>query len=77
MPHDVLGVTIDRSGRAWGTTSNGLLCFDPRSNEWLHIPVNDGQALGKTDKCILSLQDGRIALCADNSLITFDPSAFR
>lgn len=76
MPHDVLGVAIDRSGRAWCTTSNGTLCFDPRTEEWLHVPVNDGQAFKQLTKCILALENGHIALCADNSLITFDPSAF-
>ena len=82
MSHDALGVAIDRSGRAWATTSDGLLCFDPhlrgqaRTNGWLHIPVNDGIRFKQLNKCILTLHDGSIALCADNSIIRFDPSDF-
>lgn len=76
MPHDALGVAIDAGGHGWFTTSNGLLRFDPRDGSWLHVPVNDGRDFRQLTKCITVLKDDRIALCADDHLILFDPRAF-
>ena len=76
IPHDAFGLAADARGRIWYTTSNGLVRFDPRSMEWLHVPVNDGHDFRRLNSCILTLADGRIAFCADRHLITFDPRAF-
>lgn len=76
MPHDALGVTVDRSGNIWCTTSNGLLRYSPKEVSWLHVPVNDGRDFRQLTKCMITLKDGRIALCADDHLLLFDPSAF-
>ena len=76
MPHDALGVALDARGNPWFTTSNGLLRFDQHDGAWLHVPVNDGSDFRQLTKCILTLKDGRIALCADDHLILFDPRAF-
>ncbi|MEO8591157.1 MAG: histidine kinase dimerization/phosphoacceptor domain-containing protein, partial [Flavobacteriales bacterium] len=76
MPHDALGVTIDPSGYVWCTTSDGLLRYTPWTGAWLHIPVNNGQVFRQLTKCILALKDGRIALCADDHLLFFDPRLY-
>jgi signal transduction histidine kinase len=73
LPHDVLGVAFDRAGRAWCTTGNGLLCFDPRSNAWSHVLVLNGVRYKELGKCILTLADGSIAFCTSNALIRFQP----
>ncbi|MBK8500692.1 MAG: hypothetical protein IPL52_18175 [Flavobacteriales bacterium] len=77
LPHDVLGLTVDRSGMVWCATSNGLLRYAPRTGGWLHVDVNDGRAFRQLTKCITTLRDGRVALCADDHLLLFDPSAYR
>lgn len=76
MPQDALGVTTDKQGRAWFTTSNGLLCFNPRDSSWLHVPVNDGREFRQLTKCITTLADGRIAFCADDHLLLLDPADY-
>lgn len=76
MPHDMLGVTVDTDGRVWCTTGNGLLRYDPRTNGWLHVPVNDGREFRQLGKCITTLRDGRIAFCADDHLLLIDPKAY-
>jgi signal transduction histidine kinase/ligand-binding sensor domain-containing protein len=76
MPHDVLGVAVDHNDHVWCTTSNGLLRYDPRHDDWLHVQVNDGRRFRQLSKCVLALRDGRIAFCADNHLVTFDPKVF-
>jgi two-component sensor histidine kinase len=76
MPHDALGVAVDRSGKVWSTTSNGLLRFDPATNGWLHVPVNDGREFRQLSKCLITLHDGRVAFCADGHLLIFDPTFF-
>lgn len=76
IPHDALGVTLDNDGYAWSTTSNGLVRLDPQRRQWLHVPVNDGRAFKRASGCILTLADGRIAFCAYDHLLLFDPSAF-
>ncbi|QQR85308.1 MAG: hypothetical protein IPJ76_11865 [Flavobacteriales bacterium] len=76
MPQDLYAMTMDRAGRFWVTTGDGLLRFDTTDHSFLHVPVNDGQRFRKLGNAITTLNDGRIALCADNSLITFPPSVF-
>ncbi|MCC6401960.1 MAG: hypothetical protein IT227_14450 [Flavobacteriales bacterium] len=76
LSHDALGVIVDRSGMVWCTTSNGLLRFSPKDGSWLHVPVNDGRAFRQLTKCMTTLKDGRIALCADDHLLLFDPDAY-
>lgn len=76
MATNLLGLTFDRSGNVWCTTGNGLVRFTPATGAWLHVPVNDGQTFRQLNTCILTLRDGNIAFCADNSLITFDPAEF-
>ena len=76
MQASVLGITMDRTGRLWCTTNNGLLRFDPSSGQWLHVPVNDGGRFRQLSGAILTLSDGRIALGADDHLLLFEPSAF-
>jgi len=74
--NDLLGLAMDGRGRVWCTTNNGLSCFDPATLEWIHVPINDGGTFTQLTKCIAELQDGTMAFCVDNSLITFDPNAF-
>lgn len=76
LPSDLQGLAFDGRGRAWCTTSNGLVRFDPEDHTWLHVPVNDGGRFRQLNRCILRLRDGTMALCANNSLITFHPDAF-
>ena len=76
MPHDALGLTIDRAGHVGGTTSNGLLRYTPRTSTWLHVPVNNGNVFRQLTKCIATLHDGRIAFCADDHLLIFDPRTY-
>ncbi len=76
LPQDALGVAVDRSGNVWCTTSDGLLRYSPGDLAWLHVAVNDGHDLRQLTKCIITLKDGRIALCADDNLLLFDPAAF-
>ncbi len=76
MPHDALGVAVDTSGKVWTTTSNGLLRYDPATAGWLHVPVNDGREFRQLTKCIITLQDGRLAFCANGHLLLFDPAFF-
>ncbi len=76
VPHDALGLARDLRGRLWYSTSDGLVRFDPRTLEWLHVPVNDGHELQRLNSSILALKDGRIAFCTDRHLVTFDPAAF-
>ena len=73
---NLLGLALDGSGRVWCTTNDGLSCFDPATQEWIHVPINDGGTFTQLTKCIAKLNDGTMAFCADNSLITFDPDAF-
>ncbi|MBL0127060.1 MAG: ATP-binding protein [Flavobacteriales bacterium] len=72
----MLGLTADRRGTIWIATEDGLLRFDPRSAVFTHVPVNDGHAFRKLTRAIATLTDGRIAICANNAVITFDPDAF-
>lgn len=74
LPNDLLGMARDAQGRFWCTTSSGLLCHDPRTRAWLHLPINDGSAFNALNGPILLLQDGRMACTANNQLITFDPA---
>lgn len=76
MATNLFGLTFDREGNAWCTTGNGLVRFSPGTGAWLHIPVNDGKVFRQLNKCILTLRDGNIALCADNCLVTFNPTDF-
>lgn len=76
MPHDLYAMTTDCNGRFWITTGDGLLRFDTTDHSFMHVPVNDGQRFRKLGSAITTLNDGRIALCADNTLITFLPGAF-
>ncbi|MBK8339285.1 MAG: hypothetical protein IPK99_04450 [Flavobacteriales bacterium] len=76
IPNDALGLTRDEQGRLWYCTSEGLVRFDPRTREWLHVPVNDGHELRRLNSSILTLNDGRIAFCTDRHLVTFDPTVF-
>lgn len=76
LPSDLQGLAFDGQGRAWCTTSNGLLRFDPQDHAWLHVPVNDGGRFRQLNRCILRLRNGTMAFCAANSLITFNPEDF-
>ncbi len=76
MPQDLYALTADGHGRFWVTTNEGLLRFDTTDHTFLHVPVNDGQRFRKLGSAITALNDGRIAFCADNSLITFSPALF-
>lgn len=76
FPPDVLGVTTTRSGEVWCTSSNGLMRYSPRMDEWLHVRVNDGQVFRQLNQCITTLVDGRIALAADDHLLLVDPTAY-
>lgn len=76
IPHDALGVAVDHYGHAWYTTTNGLVRCDPANDRWLHVPVNDGRRFKRLSGCILTLADGRVAFCADDHLLLFDPAAF-
>ena len=76
MPSDAIGVTVDAFGMVWLTTSDGLLRYDPRSAEWLHVPVNDGRKFQRLTKCITTMNDGRIAFAASDHLLLFDPRHF-
>ena len=76
FPNSVLGIAMDRSRHIWCSTNNGLLRFDPDKAQWLHIPVNDGLRFHQLGGPIMALNDGRLALCADNHLLLFDPAAF-
>lgn len=77
LPDDALGLTVDRTGNVWCSTGNGSLRYSPQTTTWLHVPVNDGRDFRQLTKCIITLKDGRIALCADDHLLLFDPSAFQ
>lgn len=76
LPRDSRGVTVDAAGKAWCATGDGLVRYDPKNGAWLHVPVNDGRAFKQLTRCIITLHDGRIALCADDHLLLFDPRAF-
>lgn len=76
MNATMLGLTADERGRLWITTSDGLLRFDPAANSFVHVPVNDGRSFRKLTGAIATVPDGRIAFCADNSLLTFRPADF-
>ncbi len=73
---DLFGITFDRDGNAWCTTGNGLACYNTASGSWIRVPVNDGKIFRQLNGAIITLQNGNIAFCADNSLITFDPAAY-
>ena len=70
------GLAADGRGRLWITTENGLLRFDPADSTFLHVPVNDGRRFRKLTAAITVLPDGRMAFCADNTLLTFRPENF-
>ncbi len=70
------GLTLDRQANIWITTDDGLLRFDPRAASFIRVPVNDGRTFRKLTRAITTLTDGRIALCADNHAIVFDPTAY-
>jgi len=70
----LLGLTFDRRGKLWITTDDGLLRFDPTEGTFTRIPVNDGEEFRKLSRAITALSDGRIAFCANNAVITFDPT---
>lgn len=76
MPTSVLGIAMDKAGRLWCTTNNGLLRFDPSTGQWLHVPVNDGGRFRQLSGAILTLDNGDIALGADDHLLLFEPAAF-
>lgn len=76
IPSDLLGISLDQAGQVWCTSGHGLVRFIPKEGTWNRIPVNDGSTFQRLNKCILTLNDGTIALCADNTLIAFDPRSF-
>lgn len=76
MPMDLLGISLDHEGHVWCTSGNGLVRFIPKGGTWTRIPVNDGSTYQRLNKCILTLNDGTIALCAENTLLSFDPRSF-
>lgn len=76
IPSDLLGLTVDHAGNVWCTSGHGLVRFAPKGGSWVRIPVNDGSTYQQLNKCVLTLSDGMIAFCADNTLITFDPRSF-
>lgn len=76
MAKSLLGLTFSRDGQVWCTTDNGLVRYTTTTGAWLHVPVNDGRSYRQLNPCITTLQDGTIAFCANNCLVTFDPTAF-
>jgi len=70
------GFIADQADRLWITTDDGLVRYDPADRSFLRVPVNDGGAFRKLTRAIALLNGGRVALAANNSLITFDPQAF-
>lgn len=76
FPHDVLGVTVAHDGNVWCTTSQGLMRYSPPSDAWLYVHVNDGRTFRQLTKCITTLRDGRIAVCADDHLLLLDPTLY-
>jgi signal transduction histidine kinase len=70
------GLASDAFGRLWITTNDGLLRFDPKDSSFIHVPVNDGRRFRKLSGALTMCADGRMAFCADNTLLTFRPEAF-
>jgi two-component sensor histidine kinase/streptogramin lyase len=70
------GLEAERNGRFWITTDDGLLRFDPRDSSFIRVPVNEGREFRKLNRAITSLPDGRIALAANNALLSFDPVVY-
>ena len=70
------GLDADRRGRFWITTDDGLLRFDPRDTGFIRVPVNDGHEFRKLTRAIHALPDGRMAIAANNALLSFDPAVF-
>ena len=67
------GFTRDRSGRFWITTNDGLLRGEAFRDRTVRVPINDDHDIRKLTRAITTLANGRVALCADDHLITFDP----
>lgn len=67
---------VDRQGRPWISSDDGLVRADPRDGSYLRVPVNDGVEHRKLSRAIGTLSDGNIAFAADNTLFRFDPVVF-
>jgi signal transduction histidine kinase/ligand-binding sensor domain-containing protein len=70
------GLCADRQHRLWVSTDDGLLRYDPKDGRFIRVPVNDGSSFRKLTRAIAALPDGRIALAANNTIISFDPAVF-
>lgn len=68
-------LAMDRFGHLWIATNNALLRYEPRGGVFVRFPVNDGSVHRKLTS-IACLADGRVAACAGNTLIHFDPADF-
>lgn len=71
-----LGLTTDRTGRCWISTTGGPVRFDPRTGAWLPVPIPGAVAREPVQGPITLLTDGRVAFATGQHLLTFDPAAF-
>jgi len=72
----IRGLASDARGRIWITTDDGLKRYDPRSDEWLHVQVNDGGTHRNLHGPIALLGDSRMAFASGKSIVYFDPKRF-
>lgn len=69
----LFGLALDRKGRVWCTTANGLEVFDPATEAFFHIPVAGMEGSAALGVAIAQLADGRIGLVAENTFFIADP----
>lgn len=69
----MFGLALDRRGRIWCTTSNGIEVFDPADRSFFHVAVEGMQGSAALGGAIATLSDGRIAFIAENTFFIADP----
>lgn len=69
-----LGLTRDGQGRCWISTTAGVERVDPRTGDWLHVPLPGSVATSPVHGPIVCSADGRMAAAVGPHLLSFDPA---
>ena len=78
-PSDImLNLAEDTKGNLWMSSANGLLCFNPQTEQFSTYSTNEGlECADFSEASILKLSDKRIVVGTNVGLYVFNPSKLR